>query len=231
MRERLTKSEMAIMEILWEEGKGLTATEIVNIAGEKKTWKDSSIHLLINKLLDKGVIEVVGFRKTMKNYARTFFPVDSKQKYIVNQITDGMSEEERKKLYEYPIYDRLINELELEKDTTEGRDINSSIRSKNKINRGIESQVIKNISIDNKIKEYKQWKELIDNVLQEFRKCDKTKLKVIEYKFFGNIPEDIIADELYVSKTTVRTYINDIYFEIGILASLNNLISSNILKL
>ena len=137
----------------------------------------------------------------------------------------------RKKLYEYPIYDRLINELELEKDT-EGRDINSSIRSKNKINRGIESQVIKNISIDNKIKEYKQWKELIDNVLQEFRKCDKTKLKVIEYKFFGNIPEDIIADELYISKTTVRTYINDIYFEIGLLASLEGLIQkSNMLKM
>ena len=103
MRERLTKSEMAIMEILWEEGKGLTATEIVNIAGEKKTWKDSSIHLLINKLLDKGVIEVVGFRKTVKNYDRTFFTVDSKQKYIVNQITDGMLDEERKKLYEYLI--------------------------------------------------------------------------------------------------------------------------------
>lgn len=133
----------------------------------------------------------------------------------------------RKKLYEYPIYDRLINELELEKDTIEGRDINSSIRSKNKINRGIESQVIKNISIDNKIKEYKQWKVLINNVLQEFRKCDKTKLKVIEYKFFGNIPEDIIADELYVSKTTVRTYINDIYFEIGILASLEGLIQKS----
>lgn len=135
----------------------------------------------------------------------------------------------RKKLYEYPIYDRLINELELEKDTIEGKDINSSIRSKNKINRGIEQQVIKNISIDNKIKEYKQWKELIDIVLQEFRKCDKTKLKVIEYKFFGNIPEDIIADELYVSKTTVRTYINDIYFEIGLLASFNNLINKSIM--
>ena len=130
---------------------------------------------------------------------------------------------------QYPIYDILINELELEKNTTEGIDINSSIRSKNKINRGIESQVIKKISLDNKIKEYKQWKELIDNVLQEFRKCDKTKLKVIEYKFFCNIPEDIIADELYVSKTTVRTYINDIYFEIGILASLNNLINKNIM--
>ena len=134
----------------------------------------------------------------------------------------------RKKLYEYPIYDRLINELELEKDTTEGRDINSSIRSKNKIRRTTEGQVIKNISIDSKINEYKKWKELIDNVLQDFRKCDKTKLKIVEYKFFGNIPEDIIADELYVSKSTVRSYLQDIYFEVGILATLNNLISKNI---
>ena len=134
----------------------------------------------------------------------------------------------RKKLYEYPIYDRLINELELEKDTTEGRDINSSIRSKNKISRTTEGQVIKNISIDSKINEYKKWKELIDNVLHDFRKCDKTKLKIVEYKFFGNIPEDIIADELYVSKSTVRSYLKDIYFEIGILATLNNLISKNI---
>lgn len=134
----------------------------------------------------------------------------------------------RKKLYEYPIYDRLINELELEKDTTESRDINSSIRSKNKISRATEGQVIKNISIDGKINEYKKWKELIDNVLQDFRKCDKTKLKIVEYKFFGNIPEDIIADELYVSKSTVRSYLKDIYFEIGILATLNNLISKNI---
>lgn len=134
----------------------------------------------------------------------------------------------RKKLYEYPIYDRLINELELEKDTVNGGDINSSIRSKNKISRATEGQVIKNISIDSKINEYKKWKELIDNVLQDFRKCDKTKLKIVEYKFFGNIPEDIIADELYVSKSTVRSYLKDIYFEIGILATLNNLISKNI---
>ena len=134
----------------------------------------------------------------------------------------------RKKLYEYPIYDRLINELELEKDTVSGGDINSSIRSKNKISRATEGQVIKNISIDSKINEYKKWKELIDNVLQDFRKCDKTKLKIVEYKFFGNIPEDIIADELYVSKSTVRSYLKDIYFEIGIIATLNNLISKNI---
>ena len=134
----------------------------------------------------------------------------------------------RKKLYEYPIYERIINELELEKDTTEGGDINSSIRSKNKISKKVESQVIKSMSIDNKINEYKKWQKLINDFLQELRKYDKTKLKVVEYKFFGNIPEDIIADELYVSKTTVRTYINDIYFEIGIQATLNNLINKSL---
>ena len=137
----------------------------------------------------------------------------------------------RKKLYEYPIYDRLINELELEKDTVSGGDINSSIRSKNKISRATEGQVIKNISIDSKINEYKKWKELIDNVLHDFRKCDKTKLKIVEYKFFGNIPEDIIADELYVSKSTVRSYLKDIYFEIGILATFNNLIAKSIFNI
>lgn len=136
----------------------------------------------------------------------------------------------RKKLYEYPIYDRLINELELEKDTVSGGDVNSSIRSKNKISRATEGQVIKNISIDSKIDEYKKWKELIDNVLQDFRKCDKTKLKIVEYKFFGNIPEDIIAEELYVSKSTVRSYLKDIYFEIGILATLEGLLKMNNIK-
>ena len=136
----------------------------------------------------------------------------------------------RKRLYEYPIYDRLINELNLEKDTTEGSDINSAIRSKNKISRKVESQVIKSIDIDVKINEYKQWKELIDNVLQEFRKNDKIKLKIIEYKFFGNVPEDIIADELYVSKSTVRSYLKDIYFEIGILATLEGLLKMNNIK-
>lgn len=146
-------------------------------------------------------------------------------------VTNKVKKLIRKRLYEYPIYDRLINELELEKDTNEGGDINSSIRSKNKISRVTEGQAIKNISIDSKINEYKKWKEVIDNVLQDFRKCDKTKLKIVEYKFFGNIPEDIIADELYVSKSTVRSYLKDIYFEIGILATLNNLIAKSILNI
>ena len=87
----------------------------------------------------------------------------------------------RKKLYEYPIYDRLINELELEKDTTEGRDINSSIRSKNKISRGTEGQAIKNISIDVKI-----------NILQITPYCTFRNIQFIRNNIFRNITKKFI---------------------------------------
>lgn len=143
-----------------------------------------------------------------------------------------MTKQECKKiefyLYNYNRINILIKEREMQIIDSINVSSRNWIKSLKGIGNTTEDQVIKLIE-DNLIKEYKQWKELIDNVLQEFRKCDKTKLKVIEYKFFGNIPEDIIADELYVSKTTVRTYINDIYFEIGLLASFNNLINKNIM--
>ena len=45
-----------------------------------------------------------------------------------------------------------------------------------------------------------------------------------------NILEDVIADELYVSKTTVRTYINDIYFEVGIQAIFNKLLTKDLIN-
>lgn len=135
----------------------------------------------------------------------------------------------RKKLYEYPLYDRLIIELEQDKEIETSKDINSFIQSKNKISNSVESKVIKNIACDQKINEYKKWQKLIDNILQEFRKNDKIKLKIVEYKFFGNIPEDIIAEELYISKSTVRSYLKDIYFEVGIMATLEGLINKNII--
>ena len=118
-----------------------------------------------------------------------------------------------------PVIEDPVNEEELDEDVVE---IKKPDASQEQI-----QTVLNSMSIDNKIKEYQDWKKLIDNILQELRKYDKTKLKVVEYKFFGNIPEDVIADELYVSKTTVRTYINDIYFEVGILATFNNLITKS----
>ena len=85
-KEALTKSELEIMTLLWRVGKPLTASEIIEHSTDK-TWKDSYIHLLINSLLNKGMIRAEGFAKTTKNYARTFTTAVTKAEYAVRQIT------------------------------------------------------------------------------------------------------------------------------------------------
>ena len=84
--QHLTKSELAIMEVMWEQEEALTASEIIKASGDKE-WKNSSIHLMVNALLEKGFLEVAGFKKTTKNYARTFKPTMTKEKYFVRNIT------------------------------------------------------------------------------------------------------------------------------------------------
>lgn len=82
----LTKSEEQIVELLWSLGEPLTSSEIIKNSVDK-TWKDSYVHLLINSLMDKGLIEVAGFKKTTKNYARTFKPAMSREEYLVLSLT------------------------------------------------------------------------------------------------------------------------------------------------
>lgn len=86
-KETLTKSEHEIMNLLWHVDRPLTASEIIEQSTDK-TWKDSYIHLLINSLLDKGMIRAEGFAKTTKNYARTFVAAVSEEAYAVQQIAD-----------------------------------------------------------------------------------------------------------------------------------------------
>ena len=103
MKTRLTKSEFAVMEILWDEGEALTSAEIIQKSKERE-WKDSSIHLIINSLLRKKVVTVAGFKKTTKNYARTFVPVETREQFLVGQIIDDKTTtEDKKEIYSYII--------------------------------------------------------------------------------------------------------------------------------
>ena len=116
MKTRLTKSEFAVMEVLWDEGEELTSAEIIQKSKERE-WKDSSIHLIINSLLRKKVVTVAGFKKTTKNYARTFVPVETREQFLVGQIIDDKTTTEDKKgIYSYIIGNEsdpeLINYIE-----------------------------------------------------------------------------------------------------------------------
>ena len=64
---KLTESENQVMDLLWDqEDDYLTSSEIVENC-ENRIWKPSYIHILINSLLKKEMIEVAGFKKTTKN--------------------------------------------------------------------------------------------------------------------------------------------------------------------
>ena len=69
----LTKSEMQIMDVLWAADRPLSRAGIL-AASEEKSWKDSSVHILLNGLLKKGAIYEAGSVKCSKTVGRTFAP-------------------------------------------------------------------------------------------------------------------------------------------------------------
>ena len=81
----LTRSEMEIMDVLWDAGVPLSRADLLERA-EEKSWKDSSVHILLNGLLQKGAIREAGFVKRIKTYGRTFLPTLTREEYFACNV-------------------------------------------------------------------------------------------------------------------------------------------------
>ena len=81
----LTKSEMEIMDVLWASEIPLSRSDLLE-RSEEKTWKDSSVHILLNGLLQKGAIREAGVVKRSKTYGRTFGPTLTREEYFATTI-------------------------------------------------------------------------------------------------------------------------------------------------
>ena len=81
----LTKCEMQIMDVFWEADAPLSRADLLE-RSEGKTWKDSSVHILLNGMLQKGVIREAGFVKRGKTYGRLFLPTLSREEYFAANI-------------------------------------------------------------------------------------------------------------------------------------------------
>lgn len=88
---KLTRAEEEVMELLWKSNAPLSASDIVRLS-VNRTWKPSYIHLMLKSLLKKEVIQVVGLRRTARNYARTFTPVMSKEEWNLFQLKQNIGE-------------------------------------------------------------------------------------------------------------------------------------------
>lgn len=81
----LTRSEMEIMDVMWESGVPMSRADLL-ARSEEKTWKDSSVHILLNGLLQKGAIQEAGLVKRSKTYGRVFSPTLTREQYFANTI-------------------------------------------------------------------------------------------------------------------------------------------------
>lgn len=88
----LTKSELEVMNVIWNAGRPLSRNEIISLS-EHKTWKDSSIHILLNGLLAKEAIKEGGFVRSGKVWGRLYAANISCEDYYAAEVFAGSSKE------------------------------------------------------------------------------------------------------------------------------------------
>ena len=81
----LTRSEMEIMDVMWASDVPLSRSDLLE-RSKQKSWKDSSVHILLNGLLQKDAIREAGFVKRSKTYGRTFAPTLTREEYFATTI-------------------------------------------------------------------------------------------------------------------------------------------------
>lgn len=83
---QLTNNEYLIMKLMWEEGRPLTRAEILK-GTTGRNWNPSSIHLILNSMLSKGVIKITDEEK---KYGRTYETIITQDNYMIQCIDNGM---------------------------------------------------------------------------------------------------------------------------------------------
>ena len=87
----LTKSELEIMNVIWDAGRPLTRGEILELSVDKN-WKDNSIHILLNRLLAKGALTESGFARSGKSYGRLYEAKLTGKDYYAENVFYGGAE-------------------------------------------------------------------------------------------------------------------------------------------
>ena len=103
----LTKSEMEIMDVLWASEAPLSRSDLL-ACSEGKSWKDSSVHILLNGLLKKELIHEAGLVKRRKTYGRLFAPSLTREEYFVTNVFSYRMKPQPVKLFE-----ALLDRIEL----------------------------------------------------------------------------------------------------------------------
>lgn len=75
LAEKISDSELEVMEVLWEAGRPLPVTEIRQALQAKMGWESTTIKTLVQRLCNKGVL----LQEKRKNFF--YLPLVSRREY------------------------------------------------------------------------------------------------------------------------------------------------------
>lgn len=84
---QFSRSEMNIMEILWNSDEGLTIAEIRNSPLKIDSWKDTTFHVIVKGLIEKGVVYTKPNWKN-RGHGRLYVPKVSPEEYYGKTIAN-----------------------------------------------------------------------------------------------------------------------------------------------
>ncbi len=93
----LTKNELEIMDVMWAAEKPLSRGELMERSVDK-SWKSSSVHILLNSMLGKGAICEAGFTRCGKTCGRTYAAAVTVEEYYASTLNSTRTKPDLKKL-------------------------------------------------------------------------------------------------------------------------------------
>lgn len=78
----LTERDYEVMQILWKNQRPMLASDIMALT---KSTSKNSVHNILNKLMEKGLIKVAGNVTIVKAYSRLYAPTVSAIEYAAMQ--------------------------------------------------------------------------------------------------------------------------------------------------
>ncbi len=94
----LTKNELEIMDVMWAAEKPLSRGELMERSVDK-SWKSSSVHILLNSMLSKGAIREAGFARCGKTCGRTYAAAVTVEEYYASTLDSTKTQPDAGKLF------------------------------------------------------------------------------------------------------------------------------------
>lgn len=126
----------------------------------------------------------------------------------------------------YPYIDKEIEELQkdIEFNSVTQKDVNSYLKSKGKVTKAIENQIVNKIQIEEKISKYRKWQKLIDDVVLIYRNKEQAKYLYMKLRYFKRYSINRIEIETTYSKSMQHRIRQDIVDYIALFAIKENLL-------